>query len=235
MNDRLFPTRPILAVSAAVFRDGRALIIRRARRRCWAISVCRAAGSRSARHSPPRSLGSLWKRSESKPKSSLLTAMWRRFSTKGPNTNAFCHRFVRRALDARRAAPERRGRRGRMDRSRRPPALADDAGTGRGSRARGADRSTERLRRQRLSDGYVIPRKRESSAPRDGCRFRGHDREGRAAPGLPSAPTASTRISSIPISTLSPVPKLARSVHWRFLRPCSRTPSGGLSSSDLGA
>ena len=31
MNDRLFPTRPILAVSAAVFRDGRALIIRRAR------------------------------------------------------------------------------------------------------------------------------------------------------------------------------------------------------------
>jgi 8-oxo-dGTP diphosphatase len=31
MNDRLFPARPILAVSAAVFRDGRALIIRRAR------------------------------------------------------------------------------------------------------------------------------------------------------------------------------------------------------------
>ena len=31
MNDRLYPTRPILAVSAAVFRDGRALIIRRAR------------------------------------------------------------------------------------------------------------------------------------------------------------------------------------------------------------
>jgi 8-oxo-dGTP diphosphatase len=31
MNDRLFPARPVLAVSAAVFRDGRALIIRRAR------------------------------------------------------------------------------------------------------------------------------------------------------------------------------------------------------------
>jgi 8-oxo-dGTP diphosphatase len=31
MNDRLFPGRPILAVSAAVFRDGRALVIRRAR------------------------------------------------------------------------------------------------------------------------------------------------------------------------------------------------------------
>ena len=31
MNDRLFPARPILAVSAAVFRDGRVLIIRRAR------------------------------------------------------------------------------------------------------------------------------------------------------------------------------------------------------------
>jgi 8-oxo-dGTP diphosphatase len=30
MNDRLFPARPILAVSAAVFREGRALIIRRA-------------------------------------------------------------------------------------------------------------------------------------------------------------------------------------------------------------
>ncbi len=31
MNDRLFPGRPVLAVSAAVFRDRRALIIRRAR------------------------------------------------------------------------------------------------------------------------------------------------------------------------------------------------------------
>jgi 8-oxo-dGTP diphosphatase len=31
VNDRLFPARPILAVSAAVFREGRALIIRRAR------------------------------------------------------------------------------------------------------------------------------------------------------------------------------------------------------------
>ena len=31
MNDRLFPARPILAVSAAVFRDGRVLIVRRAR------------------------------------------------------------------------------------------------------------------------------------------------------------------------------------------------------------
>jgi ADP-ribose pyrophosphatase YjhB (NUDIX family) len=31
MNDRLFPARPILAVSAAVFRQGRVRIIRRAR------------------------------------------------------------------------------------------------------------------------------------------------------------------------------------------------------------
>ena len=31
MNDRLFPLRPILAVSAAVFRQGRVLIARRAR------------------------------------------------------------------------------------------------------------------------------------------------------------------------------------------------------------
>ena len=31
MDDRLFPARPILAVSAAVFRDGRILIVRRAR------------------------------------------------------------------------------------------------------------------------------------------------------------------------------------------------------------
>jgi 8-oxo-dGTP diphosphatase len=31
MNDRLFPARPILAVSAAVFREGRVLVIRRAR------------------------------------------------------------------------------------------------------------------------------------------------------------------------------------------------------------
>jgi ADP-ribose pyrophosphatase YjhB (NUDIX family) len=31
MNGRLFPARPILAVSAAVFRDGRVLVVRRAR------------------------------------------------------------------------------------------------------------------------------------------------------------------------------------------------------------
>ena len=31
MNDRLFPVRPILGVSAAVFRKGRVLIVRRAR------------------------------------------------------------------------------------------------------------------------------------------------------------------------------------------------------------
>ena len=31
MNDRLFPARPILAVSAAVFRESRVLIVRRAR------------------------------------------------------------------------------------------------------------------------------------------------------------------------------------------------------------
>jgi 8-oxo-dGTP diphosphatase len=31
MNDRLFPARPILAVSAAVFRQGRVLVVRRAR------------------------------------------------------------------------------------------------------------------------------------------------------------------------------------------------------------
>src|ERR1700722_8081892 len=46
---------------------------------------------------------------------------------------------------------------------------------------------------------------------------------------------ASTATSSIPISSALPVLKLARSVHWRFPRPCSRTPSSGLSSSDLGA
>jgi 8-oxo-dGTP diphosphatase len=31
MNDRLYPSRPVLAVSAAVFREGRVLIVRRAR------------------------------------------------------------------------------------------------------------------------------------------------------------------------------------------------------------
>ena len=31
MNDRLFPARPVLTVSAAVFRQGRVLIVRRAR------------------------------------------------------------------------------------------------------------------------------------------------------------------------------------------------------------
>lgn len=31
MNDRLYPTRPILAASSAVFRDGRVLLVKRAR------------------------------------------------------------------------------------------------------------------------------------------------------------------------------------------------------------
>ena len=38
--DRLYPSRPILAVSAAVFREGRALLIRRARAPmigCWSL------------------------------------------------------------------------------------------------------------------------------------------------------------------------------------------------------
>ena len=171
MNDRLFPTRPILAVSAAVFRDGRALIIRRARAPLLGHFSLPGGGVEVGRRLPPRSLANLWKRSESKPKSLPLTGMWRRFSTKGASTNAFRHCFVCRALDERRAAAERRGRRHRMDRPRRPPALADNAGTGGGSWPRGADhngapvrRAIPRLAAQELRVSFV-----------DG-RFHGHDR-----------------------------------------------------------
>ena len=83
MKDRLFPARPILAVSAAVFRDGRALIIRRARAPLLghfslpggAVEVGETLADALARE--------LMEEVESKPKSSPLTAMWRRFSTKG--------------------------------------------------------------------------------------------------------------------------------------------------------
>src|SRR4029077_19861187 len=54
---------------------------------------------------------------------------------------------VRRRRDERRAAPERRGRRRRVDRPCRPAAVAGDAGTGRGSHARGEDGSKGRLTR----------------------------------------------------------------------------------------
>ncbi len=137
MNDRLFPARPILAVSAAVFRAaGRSSSAER-ERRSSAISACPAAGSRSGRRLRKRSRASLWKRSASKPKSSLLTGMWRR-----SNTVAFCHRFVRRPTDKGRAALERRSRRRRLDRSGRPLASADDAGAWRSAYVRGADRKS---------------------------------------------------------------------------------------------
>ena len=52
---RTYPTRPFLAVSAAILRDGQVLLVRRARRRRMGCSACPAAWSRSARRSPRRS------------------------------------------------------------------------------------------------------------------------------------------------------------------------------------
>jgi 8-oxo-dGTP diphosphatase len=49
MNDRSFPARPIVVVSAAVFLQGRALIFAGRERRCLAISTCLAGASKSAR------------------------------------------------------------------------------------------------------------------------------------------------------------------------------------------
>ena len=89
MNDRLFPSRPILAVSAAVFRRGRVLIVRRARRRSSAISACRAGGWKWARRSPRRSPANSWRRSGFRLKSSASTGMSRRSSPRGADSAHF--------------------------------------------------------------------------------------------------------------------------------------------------
>jgi hypothetical protein len=128
MNDRLFPTRPILAVSAAVFRQGRVLLVLRARVPLLGDFSLPGVVVESAKRSPTRSRASLWKRSASGPKSSLLTGMWRQLSRREPNTDAFCHRFVRRPMDKGRAALERRSRRPRLDQPACRPTVADDAG-----------------------------------------------------------------------------------------------------------
>jgi hypothetical protein len=69
MNDRLFPARPILAVSAAVFRKGRVLILRRARAPLVGHFSLPGGASKSARQWP-RSAGSSWKRLASRRRSS---------------------------------------------------------------------------------------------------------------------------------------------------------------------
>ena len=83
MNDRLFPTRPILAVSAAVFRDGRALIIRRARAPLLGHFSLPGGGVEVGETLAAALARELMEEVGMKPKSSLLTAMWRRFSPKG--------------------------------------------------------------------------------------------------------------------------------------------------------
>ena len=100
MNDRLFPARPILAVSAAVFRDGQALIIRRARAPLLGhyslpgggVEVGETLAAALAREL----MEEVGVEAEILAFNRHVEAI---FHEGEPNTDAFCHRFVRRPLD----------------------------------------------------------------------------------------------------------------------------------------
>ena len=141
-----YSARPILAVSAAVFRGGRALIIRRARPPLLGHFSLPGGGGEVGERSPPHSPGNSWKKLASRPRSPPSTGMWRRLSPKATGSGPFHHCLIRHPLDEGRAARERRSRRRRLDRSGRQPTVADDARAWRNSFERGADRSSPRLR-----------------------------------------------------------------------------------------
>ena len=69
---RSYPSRPYLAVSAAIIRDGQVLIVRRARPPASASSPCRAAASRRARPCARRSSARCWRRPRSRSSRSAL-------------------------------------------------------------------------------------------------------------------------------------------------------------------
>ena len=165
MNDRLFPARPILAVSAAVFREGRVLIVRRARAPLLGhfslpggvVEVGETMAAALARELM-----------EEVSVEAEIIAFNRHVGGDrprgGPGSRAFRHRLVRRPLDEGRATLERRSRRRRLDRSRRRLTVADDAGIERGSGERGADRRSDRYRRKMTVD-LNRRRERADSAP----------------------------------------------------------------------
>ena len=152
MNDRLFPARPILAVSAAVFRKGRVLIVRRA-----LMPLLGHFSLPGARVEVGETMAAALARKlmEEIGVEGEIIAFNRQgsdFPRSEPNTNAFCHCVVRRPLDKERAASEGRGRRRRLDRSggRLPSPTTPELGEI--SCARGADRRSDRNRRKMTVD-----------------------------------------------------------------------------------
>ena len=156
-DDRLFPPRPILAVSTAVFRDGRALIARRAQAP-WrgAFSLPGGVveiGETLGGGGGARTGGGGRRRGRHR----RLRAPRRADPSRGrARARAFRHRGVRRPLATRRARPQRRGRRDRLGRSPRARRPHDDAGTARHSRAR-RQRSSADERRALCADAGARP------------------------------------------------------------------------------
>ena len=140
MDDRLFPARPILAVSAAVFRDGRVLIVRRARAPMighfslpgGVVEVGETLAAAVARELE-----------EEVGVSARIIAFNRHVEAIAHEGDRVRTHFVIASFVARWTAGEaqgqRRSRRHRLDRSGRSAAVADDAGLKRNSRERGAD------------------------------------------------------------------------------------------------
>ena len=158
MNDRLFPARPILAVSAAVFREGRVLIVRRARAPLLGhfslpggvVEVGETLAAALARE--------LMEEVERRGGDRRLQPARRGDRPRGgPGSRPFRHRLVRRPLDEGRAALKRRSRRRRLGRSGRPLTLADDAGIERGFGGRGADRKVAEVRASSAKRAAVAP------------------------------------------------------------------------------
>ena len=141
MNDRLFPARPILAVSAAVFRDGRVLIVRRARAPLighfslpgGVVEIGETLAEAVARELM-----------EEVGVSAEIIGFNRHLDAIAHEGGRVRTHFVIASFVARwtggRSANKRRSRSRRLDRPGRPPAVADDAGLGRNSGERGADR-----------------------------------------------------------------------------------------------
>ncbi len=148
MDDRLYPARPILAVSAAVFREGRVLVARRAR------------APMVGRFSLPGGVVEVGETLEEALARELeeevgveaeIVAFNRHVEPiereRDQCAHAFRHRFFRRPLARRRGARERRNRRRRLDRPESLGLPADDAGARRDSGERGADREPNAVRR----------------------------------------------------------------------------------------
>ena len=148
MDDRLYPTRPILAASTAVFRDGLVLIARRARAPMAGVYSLPGGAvevGETLREAAARELVE-----EVGVEADILAFIdhVEPIVREGDQrARAFRHRRLRRPLAARRGAPQRRGRRGRLDRSESDRRLSHHAGAAVDRRQGGGDREKPAVKR----------------------------------------------------------------------------------------